>query len=510
MKKIYISLTLLMTLSFFGMMSLTAQRYVDVAPGIGTLNEAIASDTTANGERVDLNTVYRLERGANAYYLLSGSISFSFPVTIEAASGDGARPFLQPNVPDGGESSRAFRPKANLTLSGLHVSNEDNLGGYPGRLIRASEDGITIIIDDCWLEKDDQAAIRVDNPDMTIKITNSVISGIGFPSDPNNGRGIDDRGNNIDTVIIENSTFYDLTSRIIRDDGGYIKYASFKNNTVVNIGQFGITFGRVGELYFQNNIFMNAGFMPVQNDAGNVIVSVDSLEGAIPDMTQVVDISNNSFWIDTAMIKDYLNDTTAVINMFNASALAFIDEDGTGSTNFIEKVTFVDAPPFNDSMVIYNYDPNLDVANAPNWVEPAVPSAGEGGNGVYHLVVPYDFSYNSTAANTGGTNGSALGDPNWESGNSVGIIRKYINSNDFDIYPNPLTTNSKIYFKLDKNAQVDVSVYNIAGAKVSTILNNVMPKGENVVNLNLNQPAGLYLLKFTVENQSFSKKIIIR
>ena len=98
---------------------------------------------------------------------------------------------------------------------------------------------------------------------MTIKITNSVISGIGFPSDPNNGRGIDDRGNNIDTVIIENSTFYNLTSRIIRDDGGYIKYASFKNNTVVNIGQFGITFGRVGELYFQNNIFMNAGFMPV-------------------------------------------------------------------------------------------------------------------------------------------------------------------------------------------------------------------------------------------------------
>ena len=153
MKKIYISLTLLMTLSFFGMMSLKAQRYVDVAPGIGTLNEAIASDTTANGERVDLNTVYRLERGANAYYLLSGSISFSFPVTIEAAAGDGARPFLQPNVPDGGESSRAFRPKANLTLRGLHVSNEDNLGGYPGRLIRASEDGITIIIDDCWLEK---------------------------------------------------------------------------------------------------------------------------------------------------------------------------------------------------------------------------------------------------------------------------------------------------------------------------------------------------------------------
>ena len=38
-------------------------------------------------------------------------------------------------------------------------------------------------------------------------------------------------------------------------------------------------------------------------------------------------------------------------------------------------------------------------------------------------------------------------------------------------------TNSRIYFKLDKKAQVEISAYNIAGAKVSTILNNVMPKG---------------------------------
>ena len=58
---------------------------------------------------------------------------------------------------------------------------------------------------------------------------------------------------------------------------------------------------------------------------------------------------------------------------------------------------------------------------------------------LYHLDVPYDFSYNNTAAYTGGTDGSALGDPNWQSGNTTGIANEYINSNNFNVYPNPLT-----------------------------------------------------------------------
>jgi len=209
MKKIYFKFSLVFVSLAFMTMNTNAQtRYVDVPPGVGTLNDSINGDTLANGERNDPdNTVYRLERGLEAYYLLNGSIENRFPLTIVAADGDGARPFLQPNVV-ADASSRPFRVRDNITLMGLHVTGMDNGGGLTTRMLRCSADDITVTVDDCWFDKDGQSFIRCDNPGITFKITNSVISNIGHPSSPNNGRGIDDRGNAIDTVIFENNTFY--------------------------------------------------------------------------------------------------------------------------------------------------------------------------------------------------------------------------------------------------------------------------------------------------------------
>ncbi|MFT7163114.1 MAG: hypothetical protein ACI9GZ_004315, partial [Bacteroidia bacterium] len=194
-----------------------AQRIVEVAEGAGTLNEAIASDTTATGERVDANTIYQLARGGT--YITWGSIeNRDFHLTIQAADGDGARPFIQPGIPDGGDgSSRPFRPRADLTLKGLSITNLDQLGGLNTRIIRISADSVKIELDDCWLNQDGQSAFRFDNPGIKLFINNSVISNIGVPLDPNNGRGIDDRGNDVDSLVIENTTFYNLTSTILRD-----------------------------------------------------------------------------------------------------------------------------------------------------------------------------------------------------------------------------------------------------------------------------------------------------
>lgn len=411
MRKIYLSIVFVLAAVFSLSVDTIAQvRYVDVVPGIGTLNDAINGDTATTGERIDPeNTVYRLQRGPTAYYGLTGTISNSgFPLTIVAEDGDGARPFLQPRVV-GDASSGAFRPRADITLIGLHVTNVDELGGYNTRMLRCSADDLKVTADDCWFDKASQSFIRTDNPGQSYYISNCIISNIGQPTSPDNGRGIDDRGNDIDTVFFENCTFYNLTSRIIRDGGGKIGYAHMNKNTIVNIGQWGITFGPTEELVVTNNLSVNAGFLPKDDDSNWVVFSVDSVGDVAPDVTMM----NNSAYLDTTMLAPYLNDTTTVTPLFNPTLAAALIASGTAMTNMNLEIQFADGPPFNDSMLVYLYNPDFDPASAPDWEEPEVPTEAEGGNGIYHLDVPYDFAYIDNRAVVAATDGQQLGDRRW-------------------------------------------------------------------------------------------------
>jgi|GEM_PF-777174 len=407
MRRIYLKLSFVLAAAAFMAAGIQAQvRYVDVAPGIGTLNEAIAGDTTATGEREDpLNTVYRLQRGDQAYYGLTGSVSNDgFPLTIMAEEGEGARPFLQPRVV-GDESSRAFRPRGDIRLVGLHVTNLDDLGGLNDRILRCSADDIKIYAEDCWFDKASQSFIRTDNPGQSYFLTDCVISNIGEPGDPNNGRGIDDRGNDIDTVYMKNCTWYNVTSRIIRDDGGSIKYAHLENNTLVNVGQMGITFGPIEELAMINNIGVNMGFMPKDDDDTWIVLSADSVGGVAP----VITMTNNTAYLDSTKLLPYMNDTTTFTPFMNPTLMAVLIATGQAQLNMNLDIAFTDGAPFNDSMLIYHYDPAFDVANTPFWEIPEIP-----GDGLYHRDVPYDFGYVDNRAAVASTDGGPLGDRNWE------------------------------------------------------------------------------------------------
>ena len=82
-------------------------RYVDVAPGIGTLNEVSLSDTTEDGARVDsFNTVYRLERKEDIYLISALISNIDWPLTVIAEDGDGPMPFLQLKTDENGDNAR--------------------------------------------------------------------------------------------------------------------------------------------------------------------------------------------------------------------------------------------------------------------------------------------------------------------------------------------------------------------------------------------------------------------
>lgn len=378
-----------------------AQRTVDVPQGAGTLNDVINGDTTAIGDRVDSTTVYVLERGGT--YITYGSIEHSgYHLTIQAADGEGARPFIQPGIPPGlAASSRPFRPRGDLTLRGLSVTNLDQLGKLLTRIVRISADSVRIEIDDCWLNQDGQSVFRLDNPGIRMFITNSVISNIGVPIDPNNGRGIDDRGNNIDSLVIENSTFYNLTSTILRDGGGIITYVKFNQNTVVNTGQRGLDLGEAITAEVTNNLMINNGFYGVSatvDDVTRRIILLDSLGIDLINMglTQSVTVSNNNFFTDAAILAAQGADNVAE-PIFNTAAQAFVDDSGLGDTNIDEDVSFSGAPPLPVDILTAFY--SIDSINTPDWTDKTA-------------VFSFNYPDNKLSATASTTNGQ-LGDLNW-------------------------------------------------------------------------------------------------
>lgn len=470
LRSIMLSFTGLIVFTFIPVQEANAQRTVTVEQGVGTLNKAIESDTTATGARVDSSTVYVLSSGGT--YLLDGSIEHrGYHLSIVAEDGWTVRPKLIPAVDDGGESSRPFRPRGDLTLKGLYVTNEDELGGRNTRIIRVSESEVNIVVDNCHLDKDGQSAFRIDGDNINLYLTNSIVSNIGSTSSPDNGRGVDDRGNPIDTLYFENNTFYNLTSQVLRDGGGTIGYAYVNNNTAVNIGKnTAYEFGATVKGVFTNNLLINSSFYGnnTNDDEEIVLVGLDSLttEETTEFGTQTIMLNNNNFYSSSEIIAAY-PDTVQTAATYSATMAAFVAAQGSESTNLNEQISFTNSPAIPTTIVTEFW------AGAETPAE--FSTTGE----------PFDFGYASSAASfTGGTNGQQLGSLFWHGGITI--------SNEADVetdnptsfvlkgnYPNPFNPSTTVSFDLETVSDVSIAVYSIIGQKVMTIPSQRMSAGAN-------------------------------
>lgn len=490
-----------MAITVISIQDAAAQRTVMVEPGVGTLNEAIDSDTTETGERVDSSTVYILESGGT--YLLDGSIEHrGYHLTIRAEDGWTERPRLIPAVDEGGESSRAFRPRGSLTIHGLYVTNEDELGGYNTRIIRVSENDVTIKVDNCHLDKDGQSAFRIDGTNTKIYLTNSIVSNIGVSSSPDNGRGVDDRGNQIDTLWFQNNTFYNITSQIIRDGGGgLINYAHIEQNTAVNIGN-NSTFelGPIVEGAVIDNMIINGTFYGYNTNSGDdplAIVSIQPLTQSETDSLgeQSFVANNNNIYLASEISDVYPDSVAAPLN-FNATAQAFIDAQGSASTFLNEDVEFTNGPA-NPADVVTAFWTNPGDESPPEF-----PTEGE----------PFDFAYaDSFDSYTAGTNGQQLGSLVWFGitvSNEEENIVEYPNGFELNAnYPNPFNPTTNISFSLPQTATVTVDVFSVIGQKVLSVPAQQMNAGTNL-NIQLDASSlssGMYIYRVTANtgNESF-------
>lgn len=406
-------------------------RIVNVPPDetgeIGSLNQAVKSDTTSSGERIDPNnTVYVLERGAT-YRLNLALINTGFPLRIEAEAGQGDMPKLVPGVTIEGNSDILFRVNGDLYLTGVSLTSRDTNEGLEDQILRIQAEGIRVVVDSCSVDESSQSFIRTDARDAKIYVTNSIISRMGTPDDIDNGRVVDDRGNFIDTLVVENNTIYNITSRVVRNGSGadsYINYCKFDQNTIANVGQRMADFGPIINFEFTNNIIINPAFLgigvnrdpfsPSEPDPNAPLATAtivfDSVGQSILDaagVPQTATIRNNNVHYTDALINarpesdPAPDDDDLVVSRptFSQTAIRFIESGGFEATNITDTLDFQNPVP----------DPTLfteEFWNNFNGTDILSPWNNEG--------APYDYRYLGTAPSaTASISGNQLGDLNW-------------------------------------------------------------------------------------------------
>ncbi|MCG8371987.1 MAG: T9SS type A sorting domain-containing protein, partial [Balneolales bacterium] len=347
----------------------------------------------------------------------------------------------------------------------------DEDGNFPQRIIRISENNVRIVIDNCHLDKDSQSAFRNDGTGISLFLTNSIVSNIGFTESPDNGRVLDDRGNQIDTVWFHNNTFYNITSQVIRDAGSLINYAYYRQNTAYNIGKNqAVELGPVVEAVVEDNLFINSSFFGYDSDDDDAlyVIGLDSLTQTEIDSLgpQSFTANNNNIFLSASITDAYPDTVMAPVN-FNPTAAAYIEEQGSGATFINEDITFTNSPG-TPAAIVTDF-----------WNDAEDPAEFDNAN------APFDFAYADTFTSySGGSDGQQLGSLTWfgtlvnneEDGPSLTIPSVFqLHGN----YPNPFNPSTNISFNLAEAADVSVDVFNMIGQKVMSIPVQRMAAGAN-------------------------------
>jgi len=506
--------TLLVLLLFLSTNEVSAQRVVKVASGVGTLNQAINGDTTATGARIDPtggSTIYELAK--DGYYVTLGTIeNRNYHLRIRAAAGTGKRPIIRPGVVSGGSSSRPFSARGDLTLDGVYVTNLDEQNGIKQYTIQLSADNLKLTILNSHLDREGQIAIRCDGKNPRIVIKNSIISNVGTMASISNGRGVDDRGNDIDTLIYENNTFYNLTSRILRDGGGVIKYCYINHNTVVNSGQMGCTIGSVIDGYFTNNLFFNTGFLGTDSATTDwYTLGTAPLSAALlaQGYVQKLQIHHNNFYVSPELVSGLPAGIRATA-LLDSNSQAVIKAGGWTSTNTNLPVVFKSAPQV-PLQVMQDYW-NKAVTVKPE-MDKGIGSPDFGGT-----QMPFDFSYpTSSPLYTAGTNGEALGDRTYF-GIQVGVKNDEMLPSAYELYsnyPNPFNPTTNIRYSLPVAGSVKLEIVNTLGQIISTLVNQHQHAGTFSVvwdgtDMNGERVStGVYIYRLKTANSVLAKKMIL-
>lgn len=516
-----------------------------VNPSDGFLNDVVAGDTTANGDRQDLDRMYVLKR--DSLYFVNYRIEVDgFDVRMRAEDGAGKRPVIYmtvntvtANFP--GEIYRLINTGGNLWIKDLIMVGfieaiPDEIQNIPSGLIRVDAAGYDIEIDGCLLTQNRGQHIRTNSACRVVKVINSTFTNMGDLGRSNlgAGKGLDLRNTSCDTVLFVNNTFVNFQDRVIRHRAsvGAINHLIFDHNTIINGGSYHgtLALGWLGkEAKITNNLFIDP--FVFGNDTDAVRQSEFEEHGELDPygfsaMRWIFSVPNDTTsWI---VSNNYYSISDSNQAFYARHANAGVTGEGDPLTHHINLKLGADSVnAFTREDMVLNNIPMV-MTNMTEWYRDPIGGANKTKATTNFDRALHDFDRRSweyyadtldakyptsSAAYTGSTKGLPVGDLNWWGFTSIDSKDQKVVAKNFQLsqnYPNPFNPSTTINFVIGKTNNVKLEIFNVVGQRVTTLVNGKMTAGDHSIVWNAqNVASGVYFYKLSVDQASQSRKMIL-
>ena len=488
-----------------GLFSLTVmgQRVVQV-PTNEELSTVILGDTLENGERVDVNTVYELER--DGLYPVAKELSLQSILYIRAADGDGLLPAIYAQKDDGNNYPKLINTKGDVTLENVYISNANGADANPKwGGFRVGGTSSRVILRGCQFEYDKASTVQIRADSIKLYMYNCVAAKTGnYATYNGNGRLVDTRGYYVDTIVVQHVTAYYMQDRIIRNMGGEINYLEFDHITVVNNqGMHGcFAMAKVHHAKITNNLIINGEYGgdrlndPEQTgpEPDNLHIYMITMDTLYED-TQL-EIHHNNFAFSQDLIDYFDNNDTIWTPMILAPMVANTLGADSVDAYFTEAVEFNNMPafPWDFLEAIYTNPQPSPMPN--NWPDEI---------GISNIDASYADTYTSyTAAEYN----KPLGDLSWfDEYESVEETPVFDN---VKVYPNPVRNNANFTYNLSNASDVHLNIYSVTGQLVSTVDAGYQSAGEQSIIWDAaSLQSGVYFYTIKSKNTSRTGKLLV-
>ncbi len=532
------------------------------ANGQPNLFNVITGDTTATGQRQDVNRVYVLQQtgSVDTVYYLNNTITmnqyYNLTIVGKINPTTGHPPVIEPIVNADNTTPDPFVAcdTGNVTIQGCYLLGERPDGvALTTTLMTETGNNVTLRLDhdviDDWYGGNTNLIQHNNSIGANLFITNCEFRNVQSYQWPKGAIYWELTKGPVDTLWYENNTFFCVNGSYFGSNW-YAEYIRFDHNTCfLNSGPPMKVQQAVNE-DIENNIFYgllaHTGDSTLANTSqfgGKIdnptLVVLDTL-GALTlppfNLTEAdrhVNVLNNVYCWPAPLVNFWTqyNDTThdsLIIPVFmNANTQALFKSEKGGSHLVAANNDSVDpgfasslTGPALDSLVEYEHLQWLN-GDASNYIWPQLPTdptnlfAGVPKNWqqTQGYPVPENLTYSDQALLTAGTDGKPLGDLNWYP--SALAVKQVPNEipTQFTLsqnYPNPFNPTTDVKVSLKQAGVMSLKIYNVLGQLVQVVDQGFRPAGIYVYNVNMDKySSGVYFYTLQEGANVITKKLVL-